>query len=166
MKRCMKTFKLEEFIIDLNCQSQSCCNINNHDMDVNEDIYRITEMFIKTLNSHAPLRPMSRREKKLTEKPWMTKVFLKLITTKNKLFKSCYKCSEVNKIEFYEKHRNKLMHVTFVAKSKYHNNLLTENRSNSIKTWEVLLQIIEGKNSSRNKHPTSSKKKRTTMWNW
>ena len=98
----MKSFKAEEFIIDLNCQLQSYCNIHNQDTDVNEDVSRITETFIKTLNSHAPLRPLSRRERKLNEKPWITKGILKSIRTKNKLFKSCYKCSEANKIEFYK----------------------------------------------------------------
>ena len=69
MKRCMKTFKVEEFIIDLNCQLQSCCNINNQDTDVNEDVSRITNIFVKTLNSPAHLMFMSRRERKLSEKP-------------------------------------------------------------------------------------------------
>ena len=98
----MKFFKGEEFIIDLNCQLQSYCKINNQDTDVNEDVSRITETFIKTLNSHAPLRPLSRRRRKLNEKPWITKGLLKSINTKNKLFKSCYKCSETNKIQLYK----------------------------------------------------------------
>ena len=71
MKRCMKTFKVEKFVIDLNYQLQSCRNINNQDMDVNEDVSRITDIFMKTLNSHAPLMSMSRRERKLNEKPWI-----------------------------------------------------------------------------------------------
>ena len=98
---------------------------------------------------------MSRREKKLNEKPWITKGILNSIRTKNKLFTSCYKCSEANKIEIYKKYRNKLTHVKFLAKSQYYNNLSTENRSNPKKTWEILRQIIEGKNSSRKKLPTS-----------
>ena len=98
---------------------------------------------------------MSRREKKLNEKPWVTKGILNSIRTKNKLFTSCYKCSEANKIEFYKKYRNKLTHVKFLAKNQYYNNLLIENRSNPKKTWEILRQIIEGKNSSRNKLPIS-----------
>ena len=122
-----KTFKVENFIIDLNCQLHSCRNINNQDTDVNEDVSRITEIFMKTLINHAPLMSMSRRK---SEKPWITKGILKSIKTKNKLFKSCYKCSEVNKIEFYKKYRNKLRHVKFLAKSQYYNSLLTENRSN------------------------------------
>ena len=65
MKRCMKFFKLEEFILDLNRQFQNYCDINNQDADVNKDVSRITETFINTLNSHAPLKPMSRREKKI-----------------------------------------------------------------------------------------------------
>ena len=130
----MKTFKVGKFIIDLNCQLQSFCNINNQDTDVNEDVSRITEMFVKTLNSHAPLMSMSRRERKLNEKPWITKGILKSIKTKNKLFKSCYKCSEVSKIEFYKKYHNKLTHIKFLAKSRYYISLLTENRSNPKKT--------------------------------
>ena len=39
---------------------------------------------------------------------------------------------------------------------------MTENRSNPKRTWEVLHQIIEGKNSSRNKLPTSLKINRLT----
>ena len=78
----MKSFKAEEFIIDLNCQLQSYCNIHNQDTDVNKDVSRITETFIKTLNSHAPLRPLSRRERNLNEKPWITKGILKSIRKK------------------------------------------------------------------------------------
>ena len=155
MKRCVKFFKVEEFIMDLNRQFQNYSDINNQDADVNKDVSRITETFINTLNSHAPLKPMSRREKKLNEKPWISKEILNSIRTKNKLFTSCYKCSEANKIEFYKKYRNKLTLVKFLAKSQYYNNLLTENRSNPQKTWEILRQIIEGKNSLRNKLPTS-----------
>ena len=89
MERCMKFFKLEEFIMDLNRQFQNYCDISNQDADVNKDVSRITETFINTLNSHAPLKPMSRREKKLNKKPWMTKGILNSIRTKNKLFTSC-----------------------------------------------------------------------------
>ena len=152
----MKSFKAEELIIDLNCQLQSYCNINNQDTDVNEDESRIAESFIKTLNSHAPLKPLSRRARKLNEKPWITKGILKSIKTKNKLFKFCYKYSAANKIEFYIKYRNKLTRVKSLAKSQYYNKLLTENRSNPKKTQEVLGQIIEG-SKSRNKLPTSLK---------
>ena len=64
----MKTFKVEEFIFDLNYQLQSCCNMNNQDTVVNEDVSRITKIYMKILNSHAPLMSMSRRERKSNEK--------------------------------------------------------------------------------------------------
>ena len=134
----MKSFKAEELIIDLNIQLQSYCNINNQDTDVNEDVSRIAESFIKTLNSHAPLKPLSRRARKLNEKPSITKGILKSIKTKNKLFKFCYKYYEANKIEFYKKYRNKLTHVKSLAKSQYYNKLLTENRSNPKKPGRYL----------------------------
>ena len=30
----MKIFKVEKFIVGINCQLQSCCTMNNHDTDV------------------------------------------------------------------------------------------------------------------------------------
>ena len=51
----MKFFKLEEFIMNLNRQFHNYCDINNQDADVNKHESRITETFINTLNSHAPL---------------------------------------------------------------------------------------------------------------
>ena len=84
----MKSFKAEEFIIDLNCRLQSYCNIHNQDTDVNEDVSRITETFIKTLNSHAPLRPPSRRERKLNEKPYSNLVINVLKQTKLSFIKN------------------------------------------------------------------------------
>ena len=41
MKRCMKFFKLEEFIMDLNRQFQNDCGINNQDADVTKDVPEI-----------------------------------------------------------------------------------------------------------------------------
>ena len=157
MKRCMKTFKVENAIIDLICQLQSCLNINNQDTDVNEDVSRITEIFMKTLNSHAPLMFMSRRERKLNEKPWITKGILKSIKTKNNLFKSCKKCSEVSKIEFYKKYRNKLTHVKFLAKSQYYNSLLTENRSNPKKPGRFFDKLLKARTACAIKYPLSQK---------
>jgi len=36
---------------------------------------------------HAPLRPMSRKEKRLRQKPWISNKILLLIKIKNQLFK-------------------------------------------------------------------------------
>ena len=59
--------------------------------DINQDELNLTSIFKKTLDKHAPMRPMSRKEKRLNEKPWITRGILTSIKTKNRLFKKYYK---------------------------------------------------------------------------
>ena len=157
MKRCMSSFDIEEFTMDLCFELQNNSEINNPDNHVNDDVLKLTETFINILNKHAPLRPLSRREKKLNSKPWITKGILKSIKTKNNLFKSCYKCSDPNKIKFYKKYCNKLTHLKFFAKRQYYHNILRDNRNDPKATWSVIKQIVDCKSYSSNKLPSSLK---------
>jgi len=58
------------------------------------------------LDKYAPLRRMSRREKRLSEKPWITPGILKSIKTKNKLFRKLFKSNDFNNKIFYKKYLN------------------------------------------------------------
>ena len=46
--------------------------------------------FSETVNTHAPLKPLSKRKSRQRKKPWMTKGIIKSISTKNKLYAKCY----------------------------------------------------------------------------
>ena len=59
--------------------------------NVNQDVLNLMSIFKKTLYKHAPMRPMSRKEKRLNEKPWITRGILTSIKAKNRLFKKYYK---------------------------------------------------------------------------
>ena len=83
---------------------------------------------MKTLDKHAPLKPMSRREIKLNAKPWITKGILISIKTRNRLFKSCYQCQDPVKIEYYKKYPNKLSRIKALAKQQHYDSLLRNNR--------------------------------------
>ena len=124
LKRCMKSFDIEKFIFDLNDQILNTNHLISSDSNVNISVIKISEAFMNTLNKHAHCRCMSRREKKLNEKPWITRGILKSIKTKNRLFKFCYKCLDSNKIEFYKKYRNKLTHIKFLAKRQKYDQVL------------------------------------------
>ena len=50
--------------------------------NVDETVIKISETFMKTLNKHAPYRCLFCREKKLNEKPEITRGILKSIKTK------------------------------------------------------------------------------------
>ena len=154
-KRCMKDFDLEDFLIDLQ-EKFSKIDFKSTNTSVNNDVYSLTSIFKSTLDKHAPLTPMSRREKKLSDKPWITKGILISIKTKNKLFRHYFKSNDVDKKAFYRKYFNKLTRIKYHAKRNYYENLIKTNNQNSSQIWSIIKEIIEcKKNSTKNKLPTA-----------
>ena len=60
-------------------------------------------IFETTLQLHAPLRNITRKEKKLNRKPWITKRILTSIKHKNKLFTIKIKTNSQESIDTYKK---------------------------------------------------------------
>ena len=81
----MKQFKLEDFLLDLR-NDLSKLNLKPDKSNVNQDVINLTTVFNSVLDRHAPMRPMSRKEKRLTDKPWITKGILTSIKTTKKNF--------------------------------------------------------------------------------
>ena len=89
MAKDMKNFNLEAFCNDI---INKLKYLPYHsDSDPNLDITNLLNLISETVNVHAPLKIMSRKQMKLKAKPWITKGLLKSITTKNRLFHQCYK---------------------------------------------------------------------------
>ena len=65
----MKQFKSENFLLDLR-NDVSKLNLKPDKFNVNQDI-NLTTVFNSVLDRHAPMRPMSRKEKRLADKPWI-----------------------------------------------------------------------------------------------
>ena len=122
-----------DFLIDLGSTLANYPEINPNS-SVNDDVSKLTSIFMKTLDKHAPLKPMSRREIKLNANPWITKRILISIKTINRLFKSCYQCQDPVKIEHYKKYRNKLTHIKALAKQQHYDSLLRKNSNNPKKS--------------------------------
>ena len=85
-------------------------------------------MFNSVLDKHAPMRLMSRKEKRLTDKPWITKGMLTSIKTKSRFYRKYFKNkidhSNNFKREIYKKYLNKLTHIKNLAKRTYYEKLL------------------------------------------
>ena len=81
------------------------------------------------------MRPMSRKEKRLNEKPWITRGILTSIKTKNRLFQK-YKSnnSDSSKKQQYKKYLNKLTHIKNIVKRSYYENLIKKNKRNPSQT--------------------------------
>ena len=74
-RRSMKHFNLEHFIADLQEHLQNI-DVANLKSNVNNDSKQLTFAFEFLLNKHAPLQPLSRRKKRINEKPWISKGIL------------------------------------------------------------------------------------------
>ena len=146
-RRSMKHFNLEHFIADLQEHLQNI-DVANPNSNVNNDSKQLISAFEFLLNKHAPLQPLSRQEKRINEKPWISKCILKSIKTKNKLFRSHYRSNDLNKKLFYKKYLNKLTHIKYLAKQSYYKNLFKESEGDSYRTWSIIGELIDYKNKS------------------
>ena len=95
MKRNKRNFNAEKFNADLLNDDLLLKLLNAGNTDDSSNIF-LTK-FRNLLDKHAPLRKMSKKEKRLKHSPWMTKGLLKSISKKRSLFKSLKKLKEKNK---------------------------------------------------------------------
>ena len=113
----------------------------------------LVNIFNSIFNRHAPLRPVSREDNRLSDKPWITRGILASIKTKNKLFKKYFENKNIDtdksKKEHYKKYLNKLTHVKNLAKRIYYENSIKCNNNNPSQTWSIIKEIIDHKNSAK-----------------
>ena len=108
-----------------------------------EDFYHIIKKTIT--NTHAPLKLLSRKPKRLNSKPWITKEILISIKCKKKLYWSDYvNGNEVAK-SLYKIYPNKLQQIIRLAKKLYFGNQLQSHQHDSRKTWEILRELLPKK---------------------
>ena len=85
---------------------------NNVDVIFNEFYLLITS----NIDTHAPLKKLSRKQRRLRSKPWITKGLLISIKKKQKLHKTHYIFDSINEKLYYKKYSNLLTKVNNLAK--------------------------------------------------
>ena len=148
--RSMKQLKLEDFLLDLR-NDLSKLNLKPDKSNVNQDEINLTTVFNSVLDRHAPMRPMSRKEKRLTDKPWITKGILTSIKTKYRFYKRYFKSrndhTDNSEREFYKKIFQQINDIKNLAKRTYYEKLLKTNYKDTSKTWSIIRKIVDHKNS-------------------
>ena len=101
--------------------------------------------FNSTLNTHAPLRPLSKREKKLQQHPWITKDLNAAIKRKQQLYKKILSKPNRDKSKWnaYKKYRNKTSREIEIAKQLYYKTKIKASNSNPKKLWNTLNNIVK-----------------------
>ena len=119
-------------------------------VDLNQSFHKFCQILKNNANKHAPLRDLSRTERKRIERPWFTLGIEKSIETRQKYYIESLYNAELR--ERYTKYRNMLKRM--ITKSKRNVNkkkiLLSNNKSKAM--WEVI-------NTSLHKKPKSCRKK-------
>ena len=103
----------------------------------NENFNKLFNNFVliisRSIDTHAPLRPILRRMRKLLQKPWITKGLLTSIKKKRRMFKSHFLSGEENKKSFYKVYSNKLTKLKTLSKKLYYTSKLDECQKNARK---------------------------------
>ena len=145
-----RNFVTEKFIEDL---ASNLFDINEitptNRLDVNEMSNKFVDIFANTLEKHAPLKKTSRKQKKLQQKPWITKAILISVKKKNKLYEQFLKGDrEAEKL--YKVYRNKLTHLKEISKKMYYNDIINKAKHDSSLIWRVINDILKFKKKSSN----------------
>ena len=66
---------------------------------------------LQIINKHAPITSVSRNQKRLMSKPWITKGLFVSIRHKQSLYKTHFKSNDMEKIMFFKKYSYKFTYL-------------------------------------------------------
>ena len=147
MTRDYRSFKPEDFVTDLSAE----LNKVHFSLDLlpsGEDFTVFLQIFVDTLNKHAPLRKKTRKEVKLGNKPWITKGIPISSKTKSKLYQTSLS-GKPNDINLYKTHRNKRSHIKELSKKEYYSQLVKDSKHNVRALWKTINDITKFKKKSK-----------------
>ena len=145
LKRNKKNIDTSKFQADLLDNDLLVNLINSKDTNAACDLFM--KKYQSTLDKHAPLKKMTKKELKRTLKPWITQGLIKSTSKKRSLFKKIkdFKLKNKNVDEVYQKYKfyndtiNKLKRK---CKRDYYQNYFNENSSNSKKVWQGINKLL------------------------
>ena len=82
--------------------------LSHNSINIHQKFDTLVGTFKNLLDKHAPLIRQSRRERKLAQKPWITKAIMVSIRHKNRLFSKICKNRTPSATNAYKKYRNVL----------------------------------------------------------
>ena len=108
--------------------------------NVNKSFGLFYNKFESLLNTMAPFKKQTKREKRLEQRPWITKGLLISMKKRDSLYKKLtgknYNPLESRKISFeYKKYRNLIITLLKRSKGNYFQGYFTENKNDVKKTW-------------------------------
>ena len=131
-KRNFKNFNNDMFLQDL----ETSISDSNHNRNVNNSFSNFFSIFASTVNKHAPIQNVSRKEFKLSTKPSITPAILKSIKRKQYLYYHNFIKGNEDKKRYYT-------HLKELSKKLYLKNKITNIQGNIKETWKIINQIVK-----------------------
>ena len=88
------------------------------------------------------MKPISRRMRKLLQKPWITKGLLTSIKKKRQMFKFHFLSGEERKKLFYKVYSNKLTKLKTLSKKLYYTSKFDECQKDARKEWNIIRSML------------------------
>lgn len=145
MKQDFKHFDESSFLTDLDSNLSPFSKLINTTLDPNNLWNNFEQIFNDTVYSHAPIRKVTRKERKFNNKPWLTKGIIKSINTKNMMFKLAVSNKSQKFSSIFKKYRNLLTRVQNLSKKLFYKRSIQNSTGNSKKLWSVINNIISHK---------------------
>ena len=82
----------------------------------NEHFNQMMNAILAVINLHAPLQNATRKQKRLFQKPWITKGLITYIKHKQRLYKTHFLKGNSSERQFYKKYANKLTRLKNLSK--------------------------------------------------
>ena len=117
---------------------------------VNEMLNTFHEKLLEIIDKNAPFRTLSKREKKLREKPWITKGILQSIRIKNNLYNRYIRKQDQFWYHRYKIYRSKVNMLISKSKKRYLRSYFQENSKNSKETWTKINQLLQKNTNVKN----------------
>ena len=108
----------------------------------NENFEKFTNIVSSTIDKHAPLTKLSRRQLKLYSKPWLTKGIINSIKYKRKMFKSHYILGAEREKSYFKKYINVLTKIKTISKKRYYETKLEESKSDLRQIWNTIRSVL------------------------
>ena len=152
-KRNTKNINYNSFTNELNAVDwDTVLDLNSN--NVNNSFDNFYNCVNNSLDKHAPIRKLTRKEFKQKFKPWITTGIIVSIKRKHSLFNKYIKCKDsTRKITLHNEYkalRNRITNIILDSKKYYYTKFFIDNNNNLRKVWQGIKEIIniKSKNTS------------------
>ena len=138
--------------IDFNSHLYSELKLNlptaSESYDVNSSAAKVTEAYQKVINEFMPLHKISRKQKKLPSKPWITMGLKISSDRKDILYNKAINTKSLEDWQFYKKYRNIFTSLKKLAYYLYCREKSILYGNDKSKTWRLINEISNRKKKS------------------